>query len=103
MSRGPDAGTMLERALLAAARTAGCPATIVTADWKRWASATFTGARHQLTLSAAVSSALDAWLTALPEVDLPLGRYLLADLVVVVVERTGQEACIALEALTVEQ
>ena len=102
MSRGPDAGVMLERALVASARTASCPVTIESADWKRWASATFTGARHELVLRGGCGAALDDWLAALPEVDLPLGRYLLADLVVASVVRAEGEARIALEALTVE-
>ncbi len=55
MSRGPDAATLLERALLVAADAAGCPVAVVASDWTRWASATFTGARHSLTLTAAAS------------------------------------------------
>ena len=63
MSRGPDAATLLERALLAAADSAGCPVAIVASDWTRWASATFTGARHSLTLTAPASPRLDCWLS----------------------------------------
>ena len=103
MSRGPDAGVMLERALLASATAAGCPVTVQGADWKRWASATFTGARHELVLDGAVGAALNEWLAALPELDLPLGRYLLADVAVVSVARSDGRARIALEALSVEQ
>ena len=102
MSRGPDAGTMLERALVTAASAAGCVVAIEAADWKRWASATFTGARHELTLSGACGAALDQWLVKLSETDLPLGRYLLADLAVASVARCDGQARVAVEALTVE-
>src|SRR3546814_4063348 len=53
MSRGPDAGTLLTRALIAAAAADGVAYAITDADWTRWASATFTGAQHRLTLSGA--------------------------------------------------
>src|SRR3546814_1170120 len=48
MSRGPDAGTLLTRALIAAAAADGVACAITDADWTRWASATFTGAQHRL-------------------------------------------------------
>ena len=57
MSRGPDPGTALVRALEANARRAGCPVRMTASDWTRWASATFTGARHDLTLEAGESGA----------------------------------------------
>lgn len=71
MSRGPDAATLLERALLTAADSAGCPVAVVTSDWTRWASATFTGARHSLTLTAAASPRLDRWLVGLGKPNSP--------------------------------
>jgi len=102
MSRGPDAGVRLERALVASAAQAGCAVTIADASWVRWASATFTGARHTLWLVAGAGPALDRWLTDLPEADLPLRESLVADLAVANVARTGDQARITLEALTVE-
>ena len=83
MSRGPDAATLLERALLADAARAGCPASVLAADWTRWSSATFTGARHVLTLAAAPGAALDAWAAGLPEAESALRGHLVADLLVV--------------------
>lgn len=102
MSRGPDAGTLLTRAIAADARRAGCAITVASADWTRWASATFSGARHEIVLNASASAALDAWLAALPEADLSLRGVLVADLGVVGIRRADDTATIILEALTVE-
>jgi len=103
MSRGPDPGTALVRALEANARRAGCPVRMSASDWTRWASATFTGARHELTLEADESGALDNWLTELPEVELPIRGHLVADIIVSSVRRGNGTATIRLEALTVEE
>ncbi|MDP5280257.1 hypothetical protein Q9Q95_15115 [Sphingomonas sp. DG1-23] len=103
MSRGPDAATQLERALLAAAAAAGCPVAIATADWTRWTSATFTGARHALTLVAPPSPMLDCWLVGLNEAEFALRGYLVADIDVVRMTREGDTVTVALEALTVEE
>lgn len=103
MSRGPDAETLLRRALEASADAAGCPVTLVASDWTRWASATFTGARHLLTLAAPPSPALDAWIAGLPEAELRLRGQLVADLVVEHVRRSGDTVTLSLEVLTVEE
>jgi hypothetical protein len=103
MSRGPDAGTLLERALLVSAETSGCPVTLVKSDWTRWASATFAGARHMFTLTAAASPAFDAWLSALPEAEFALPGHLVADLVVEKVSREGETITAHLEILTIEE
>jgi hypothetical protein len=103
MSRGPDPGTALVRALEANARNARCPVRMNASDWTRWASATFSGARHELTLEADESDALDTWLTKLPEADLPIRGHLVADIVVTSVRRAEGCATIRLEALTVEE
>lgn len=103
MSRGPDAATQLERALLASAEAAGCPVAITEADLTRWASVTFTGARHMLTLKGAASSALSRWIAALPEAEFALRGHLLADLNVEAVRREGADVTVMLEVLTVEE
>jgi GNAT superfamily N-acetyltransferase len=103
MSRGPDPGTALVRALEANARRAGCPVRMSASDWTRWASATFTGARHELTVEADESGALDNWLTELPEAELPIRGHLVADIIVASVRRGEGVATILLEALTVEE
>lgn len=98
MSRGPDAGTRLARAL----ESAG-PAVVVTARRSTpWASVTFTGARHALTVEAPASVALDAWLEALPEAEFAIPGHLVADLAVVEVRRDGTRVRAVIEVLTVE-
>ena len=103
MSRGPDVATLLSRALLASAAAAGCPVTVTESDWTRWASVTFTGARHHLTLSGEPWPALDAWLDALPEAEFALRGHLVADLVVTRVRRGAEAVTMELEILTVEE
>jgi hypothetical protein len=103
MSRGPDAETLLRRALEAHAEAAGCPVTLASSDWTRWASATFTGARHLLALTAPPSPALDAWIAGLPEAELRLRGHLVADLVVEHVRRAADAVTVSLEVLTVEE
>ncbi len=102
MSRGPDAGTLLARAIERCARDAGIALSITRADWTRWASATFAGARHEIELRAVPADLLDGWIGALPDADLSVPTMLVADLVVVGVERDDQAVMIRIEALTVE-
>jgi hypothetical protein len=103
MSRGPDAATLLVRSLEADSRRAACLVRAIDSTWTRWASATFNGARHELSLEATDSPALEAWLDALPEADLPLRGHLVADIVVTGVTRAGGVATMTIEALTVEE
>lgn len=103
MSRGPDAGTLLVRAVEADAFGAGCLIRIGEATWTLWASATFNGARHALCVEADDSPALERWLTALPQAGLAMRGHLLAELVVRGISRADRMATIALEALTVEE
>jgi hypothetical protein len=98
MSRGCDAGTRLARAL---ARSG--PGIVVTARASTpWASVTFTGARHVLTLEAPASAALDAWLEALPETEFAIPGHLVADLAVAEMRRDGARVEVRIEVLTVE-
>lgn len=103
MSRGPDAGTLLVRAVEANAFSAGCLVRIADSDWTRWASATFNGARHQLHVQADDSPALERWLAALPDSSLPMRGHLLAEILVKGIRRADRMATIAIEALTVEE
>lgn len=100
MSR--SAAPMLERALRDAAVRAGCPVTVPESRATSWASATFTGERHMLTLVGTATRALDAWLDALPEAEWKLCGQLVADLSVVARHRTGDELHADIEVLTVE-
>ncbi len=102
MSRGPDADTLLVRAIERSADQAGY-AVEVRSDWKRWASATFTGARHIVSLNGRASPGLDAWLAGLPEAEFALRGHLVADLAVEQVRRDGEAVQVSLGVLTVEQ
>jgi hypothetical protein len=102
MSRGPDSSTMLERALLRESERLGCAASIAASEMTRWASATFTGARHQLTLTAPCSDAFDWWIAGLPEAEFRLRGHLVADLAVTRLHRHDGLATATLEVLTVE-
>ena len=101
MSHAPDAGVLLERALTRGAAEAGIGLAILAAESTRWASVTFTGARHRLTVTAA-SQRLDAWLAGLPEAEFRLCGHLVADLAIAAQRRNGDRIEIDLEALTVE-
>lgn len=102
MSRGPDAGTLLTRALVADAARTGCAIAITDSDWVRWSSATFSGARHRLTLSGAAGAALDTFLDALPEHEFVLRGQIVADVTVAAVRQAEGVATVTIEALTVE-
>lgn len=80
--RPVDAGTLLMRALRHAAAAAGCGIAIESLAARPWSSATFTGTRHHVVLTAAPSPALDAWIERLPEAELTMRGHLVADLVV---------------------
>lgn len=70
MSRGfprLTTATRLARALCHSARDAGCAIAVIDQSERAWSSATFTGATHQLQLSASPGEALDIWLAGLPE------------------------------------
>lgn len=103
MSRGPDAGTLLVRAVEAYAFGANCLVRVADSDWTRWASATFNGARHVISLEAEESPALERWLADLPDANLAIRGHLLAELVITGISRADRVARIAIEALTVEE
>ena len=102
MSRGPDAGTALRRAVERDAARAGCVLKIAASEETRWASATFIGARHRFTLGGNDDPTFATWLYALPEANLPIRGHLVADLAIVSVDRAAGCATAHVEALTVE-
>lgn len=103
MTRGPDAATMLAGAIDRRAHRAGCPIEQLHLASSRWASATFSGARHQMTIAAMPDIALDRWLATLPDADFALRGHLVADLAVTAVRRGPARVEIDLEILTVEE
>ncbi|WP_010187560.1 hypothetical protein [Sphingomonas sp. PAMC 26605] len=102
MSRGPDAATLLKRALERHGDAAGLEIAVRMAETTRWASATFAGARHQITLTLRDDAFGQAWLGALPDADLPLRGHLVADLAVIAITRRDARSIATVEALTVE-
>ena len=102
MSRGPDAATLLERRLRIAAEAAGVAVTVGESDWTRWASATFVGARHRLTVSGN-GDGFARWVAGLAEAELPLRGHLVADVVVAGRRVEAGVTVVALEVLTVEE
>jgi hypothetical protein len=79
-----------------------CVLRIVEASWVPWASVTFTGARHRLAVELDASVVAQAWLVALPDLELPISGHLVADLQVAMVETVDGVLRAAIEALTVE-
>lgn len=102
MSRGPDAATLLKRALERHADAAGCDITLRIDETRGWASATFAGARHTITLTLRDDARGALWLGDIGEADLPMRGHLVADLVTLRVARRNDELRVTLEALTVE-
>ena len=93
-----SAGTRLARALEAGARGAGCAVRVAAASERSWASATFTGAHHLLTLEAVPSPALTAWLRSLPNAQFVLPGHVVADLTVRGVPDGAEVSALTLEA-----
>lgn len=102
LSRGPDAATLLARALDAGAAAAGCDLTVTGAEWARWASVTFTGARHTLSLAGSDGPAARDWLAGLAELELRVRGQVVADIAVDAVARADGRITARVEALTVE-
>ena len=103
MRRGPDATTLVERALLADARACGAAIVVVEAEARRWASATFAGARHRFTIAAAAQDASLRWLSALAEAEFRLRGHLVADIAVTAQTRDAAGWTATIEVLTVEE
>lgn len=101
--RATDAAAQLERALIAQAQRDGTVIEVVRTTATRWASATFTGARHVLELIATPADAASRWVAGLPDADLPLHGHLVADVGVVETVREGERLSVRVEALTVEE
>jgi hypothetical protein len=101
--RGPGASVLLGRALSAAAARHGCAVSVEEREATAWHSATFSGERLALALSAPAGVAWGGWLATIGDMDVALPGHLLADLCVMHEgERDGR--CYArIDALTVAQ
>ena len=102
MSDPSHAAIMVERALAGSAAAAGCVLRIESANWTRWSSASFAGARGKLTLAGTASIMLDQWLGQLAKAELELRGHLIAELTIRSIQKDGSGAEIELEVLTVE-
>ena len=72
---------------------------------REWASITFSGARHEITLrlvGAEADAAADAFAASLDAAEFRLRGHILADIALVAREATGDGVRLSLEALTVE-
>lgn len=103
MMRGPDAAVLLGRALSRSAAHLGLEIALEEHQSTPWHSATFSGHRHAMTITASPGgTAASAWLAAISSLDVPLPGELLADLKVAQ-QVPGDGHCQArIEALTVE-
>jgi len=102
MSRWPDLNTQVERALMRSAVDAGIALAVTATIAIPWASVTFTGARHRITLRAVPSASLNSWLADLPEAEFRLRGHLVADLAVTETIPAADVTEVTLELLTVE-
>jgi len=80
--RGPDAGTLLIRALRTSATAANVTIHVETIACTPWASATFVGTQHRLTIAADPVPGLRDWIDGLPEATFAMRGHLVADLAV---------------------
>ena len=95
----PEAATALLHAL--AACLGAAPYKVEALACRDWASATFAGTRHKLTLSIAAEAAA-SFLDGIEEAEFSLVGHILADIAIVSAAPDGEVMRVALEALTVE-
>ncbi len=98
--RGPDAGTLLIRALRGSAAAAGLAMHVESIACTPWASATFTGTRHRLTIAAVPVPGLRDWIDGLPEAEFAMRGHIVADLLVAGVETIGDREHVTVAVLT---
>ena len=98
--RGPDAGTLLIRAFRGSASAAGLAMHVESIVCTPWASATFVGTLHRLTIAMVPVPGLRDWIDALPEAEFAMRGHIVADLVVDHVETIGDREHVTIAALT---
>lgn len=100
--RGPDSGTLLVRALRASAGESGCAIAVRRIASLPWASATFVGMRHEVTVELPDDHAHRAWLARLSAAEWALRGHLVADVVVDDVATAAAGATASIAILTIE-
>jgi hypothetical protein len=98
--RGPDAGTLLIRALRSHASGAGVTMHIESIACTPWASATFVGTLHRLTVAAVSVPGLRYWIDGLPEAEFTMRGHIVADLTVERIETIGDREHVTIAVLT---
>ncbi len=104
MKPANDSTTALLRAIVG--RFPGQRLTVEDVRSRSWASATFTGARHELRFRVdgeGSQAAADAFLADLGTAEFVLRGHILADIALVSQQRSADTATVRLEALTVEE
>lgn len=97
-----EIGPQLARAIEAQAARQGGAVTAEPMTASRWASITFSGARHRLRLRVPSSRWAEQWLEALPESEVGLSGHLVADLSVDIVRRDAGRIEAEIAVLTLE-
>ncbi|WP_174292194.1 hypothetical protein [Sphingomonas bacterium] len=92
----------LAHTLTAAGRAVGLDISVTEHRSRSWASATFAGAQHAITLAAPRSPALGGWVATLPDAELPLTGHLVASIAVDRIEDDGADVTLTITALTIE-
>ncbi len=98
--RGPDAGTLLIRALRSNASAAGVTMQVATIACTPWASATFVGTLHRLTIAADPVPGLRDWIDGLPEAEFAMRGRIVADLSVDSIATIGDREHVTIAVLT---
>ncbi|KQS47002.1 MULTISPECIES: hypothetical protein [unclassified Sphingomonas] len=98
--RGPDAGTLLIRALRGHAAAASLTMHVELIACMPWASATFVGTLHRLTIAAMPVPGLRDWIDGLPEAEFAMRGHIVADLVVDRIESIGDREHVTIAVLT---
>ncbi|RMB52383.1 hypothetical protein C8J44_3415 [Sphingomonas sp. PP-CE-3A-406] len=98
--RGPDAGTLLIRVLRGHAAAAGLTMHVESIACMPWASATFVGTLHRLTIAAMPVPGLRDWIDGLPEAAFAMRGHIVADLVVDRIESLGDREHVTIAVLT---
>ncbi len=98
--RGPDAGTLLIRALRGHAAAAHLTMQVESIACTPWASATFIGTQHRLTIAMAPVPGLRDWIDGLPDAEFAMRRHIVADLTVDHSETIGDREHVTIAVLT---
>lgn len=95
-------GARLVRALERSASAYDCLAAVLLLAEHDWASATFEGLRCEIVVGLAPGAAAEAWVAALPEIDLPMPRQFARSVRVLGRDDTGGSVTLRVEAVVLE-